>query len=35
VYDIFDTQDGRVFVAVVSDANWQTFCRDFLPPSLR
>ena len=32
VYDIFDTQDGRVFVAVVSDANWQTFCRDFLPP---
>ncbi len=32
VYDIFDTQDGRVFVAVVSDANWQAFCRDFLPP---
>ncbi len=33
VYDIFDTQDGgRVFVAVVSDANWQTFCQDFLPP---
>jgi crotonobetainyl-CoA:carnitine CoA-transferase CaiB-like acyl-CoA transferase len=32
VYDIFDTQDGRVFVAVVSDANWRTFCRDFLPP---
>ena len=30
VYDIFDTQDGRVFVAVVSDANWQTFCRDLL-----
>lgn len=33
VYDIFDTQDGRVFVAVVSDANWQAFCRDFLPAS--
>jgi crotonobetainyl-CoA:carnitine CoA-transferase CaiB-like acyl-CoA transferase len=32
VYDTFDTQDGRVFVAVVSDANWQVFCRDFLPP---
>jgi crotonobetainyl-CoA:carnitine CoA-transferase CaiB-like acyl-CoA transferase len=32
VYDVFDTQDGRVFVAVVSDANWQVFCRDFLPP---
>ncbi|MES2975528.1 MAG: CaiB/BaiF CoA-transferase family protein [Pseudomonadota bacterium] len=31
VYDIFDTQDGCVFVAVVSDQNWQTFCRDFLP----
>ncbi|RYX93308.1 MAG: CoA transferase [Comamonadaceae bacterium] len=31
VYDIFDTVDGRVFVAVVSDANWKTFCRDFLP----
>jgi crotonobetainyl-CoA:carnitine CoA-transferase CaiB-like acyl-CoA transferase len=31
VYDIFDTEDGRVFVAVVSDANWQTFCRNFLP----
>jgi crotonobetainyl-CoA:carnitine CoA-transferase CaiB-like acyl-CoA transferase len=32
VYDIFDTQDGgRIFVAVVSDANWQTFCQDFLP----
>lgn len=31
VYDIFDTADGRVFVAVVSDQNWQAFCRDFLP----
>jgi len=32
VYDIFDTADGRVFVAVVSDAQWQIFARDFLPP---
>jgi crotonobetainyl-CoA:carnitine CoA-transferase CaiB-like acyl-CoA transferase len=32
VYDIFDTADGRIFVAVVSDAQWQTFARDFLTP---
>jgi crotonobetainyl-CoA:carnitine CoA-transferase CaiB-like acyl-CoA transferase len=32
VYDIFDTADGRVFVAVVGDAQWQTFAREFLPP---
>jgi len=32
VYDIFDTADGgRVFVAVVGDAQWQTFAREFLP----
>lgn len=33
VYDIFATADGgRVFVAVVSDGQWQTFAREFLPP---
>ncbi|CAM3879943.1 CaiB/BaiF CoA transferase family protein [Bordetella tumulicola] len=32
VYDIFDTADGRVFVAVVSDAQWRTFAQKFLPP---
>ncbi len=32
VYDIFDTADGRVFVAVVSDAQWQNFARAFMPP---
>ena len=32
VYDIFDTADGRVFVAVVSDAQWQGFARAFMPP---
>jgi crotonobetainyl-CoA:carnitine CoA-transferase CaiB-like acyl-CoA transferase len=33
VYDIFETADGgRVFVAVVGDAQWQTFAREFLPP---
>ena len=30
VYDIFDTADGqRLFVAVVTEANWQAFCRAF------
>jgi crotonobetainyl-CoA:carnitine CoA-transferase CaiB-like acyl-CoA transferase len=34
VYDIFETADGgRVFVAVVGDAQWQTFAREFLPPA--
>ena len=32
VYDIFDTTDGRVFVAVVGDAQWKKFARDFMPP---
>ncbi|OZI52735.1 CaiB/BaiF CoA transferase family protein [Bordetella genomosp. 4] len=32
VYDIFDTADGRVFVAVVSDAQWRSFSQKFLPP---
>jgi len=31
VYDIFDTLDGRVFVAVVSDTQWRVFAREFLP----
>jgi crotonobetainyl-CoA:carnitine CoA-transferase CaiB-like acyl-CoA transferase len=30
VYDVFDTADGeQVFVGVVSDAQWQAFCRAF------
>lgn len=32
VYDIFDTADGRVFVAVVSDAQWRSFSTTFLSP---
>jgi crotonobetainyl-CoA:carnitine CoA-transferase CaiB-like acyl-CoA transferase len=32
VYDIFETADGRVFVAVVSDAQWRNFARAFMPP---
>jgi crotonobetainyl-CoA:carnitine CoA-transferase CaiB-like acyl-CoA transferase len=30
IYDVFDTRDGeRVFVAVVSDGQWRTFCEAF------
>ena len=30
IYDIFETaDDDRIFVGVVSDAQWQTFCREF------
>jgi crotonobetainyl-CoA:carnitine CoA-transferase CaiB-like acyl-CoA transferase len=29
VYDIFETKDGRLFVAVVTDTQWQVFCREF------
>lgn len=30
IYDVFETGDGeRVFVGVVSDSQWLTFCEDF------
>jgi crotonobetainyl-CoA:carnitine CoA-transferase CaiB-like acyl-CoA transferase len=30
VYDIFDTAGGgRLFIGVVTDTQWQMFCRDF------
>src|SRR5262245_59670634 len=30
VYDIFDTADGdRLFVGVVTDTQWEVFCREF------
>jgi crotonobetainyl-CoA:carnitine CoA-transferase CaiB-like acyl-CoA transferase len=33
VYDLFETRDGgRIFVAVVSDAQWRTFAAKFMPP---
>ena len=32
VYDVFETADGRVFVAVVGDAQWRNFAQKFLPP---
>ena len=30
VYDVFDTKDDeKIFIAVVSDSQWKTFCQDF------
>lgn len=29
VYDVFDTSDGQIFVGVVSDGQWKTFCDAF------
>lgn len=29
VYDLFDCEDGQVFIGVTSDAHWQRFCRSF------
>jgi crotonobetainyl-CoA:carnitine CoA-transferase CaiB-like acyl-CoA transferase len=30
IYDIFDTRDGgRLFVGVVTDTQWEVFCREF------
>jgi crotonobetainyl-CoA:carnitine CoA-transferase CaiB-like acyl-CoA transferase len=35
VYDIFETGDGdRLFVGVVTDTQWQIFCREFGVPEL-
>jgi len=35
VYDIFETQDGdRLFVGVVTDTQWEVFCREFDQPGL-
>jgi crotonobetainyl-CoA:carnitine CoA-transferase CaiB-like acyl-CoA transferase len=35
IYDVFDTLDGQqVFVGVVSDAQWQSFCTAFGCPEL-
>ena len=35
VYDIFDTADGRLFVGVVTDTQWEVFCREFGQEALR
>ena len=29
VYDIFETADGRLFVGIVTDTQWEVFCREF------
>jgi len=35
VYDIFETGDGdRLFVGVVTDTQWEIFCREFGAPEL-
>jgi crotonobetainyl-CoA:carnitine CoA-transferase CaiB-like acyl-CoA transferase len=35
IYDIFDTGDrGRLFVGVVTDTQWEVFCREFGEPQL-
>ena len=35
VYDIFDTKDNdRLFVGVVTDTQWEVFCREFDQPEL-
>jgi crotonobetainyl-CoA:carnitine CoA-transferase CaiB-like acyl-CoA transferase len=35
VYDIFDTRDGnRLFIGVVTDTQWEVFCREFKEPQL-
>jgi crotonobetainyl-CoA:carnitine CoA-transferase CaiB-like acyl-CoA transferase len=36
VYDIFETADGgRLFVGVVTDTQWEVFCREFDAQSLK
>jgi crotonobetainyl-CoA:carnitine CoA-transferase CaiB-like acyl-CoA transferase len=36
VYDIFETADGgRLFVGVVTDTQWEVFCREFDAPELK
>jgi len=35
VYDIFDTRGGeRLFIGVVTDTQWEVFCREFKEPGL-
>src|SRR5437762_7988608 len=34
VYDIFETKDGQLFVGVVTDTQWDIFCREFNEPQL-
>jgi crotonobetainyl-CoA:carnitine CoA-transferase CaiB-like acyl-CoA transferase len=34
IYDIFETADDRLFVGVVTDTQWEVFCREFQEPDL-
>src|SRR5204863_7391101 len=34
IYDIFATKDGQLFVGVVTDTQWEIFCREFNEPAL-
>ncbi len=35
IYDVFDTKDGeQIFIAVVSDTQWRSFCQAFGKPEL-
>jgi crotonobetainyl-CoA:carnitine CoA-transferase CaiB-like acyl-CoA transferase len=29
IYDIFDAADGRIFIGVVTEGHWQSFCNEF------
>jgi crotonobetainyl-CoA:carnitine CoA-transferase CaiB-like acyl-CoA transferase len=29
IYDIFDAADGRIFIGVVTEGHWQSFCKQF------
>jgi crotonobetainyl-CoA:carnitine CoA-transferase CaiB-like acyl-CoA transferase len=29
IYDIFDAADGRIFIGVVTEGHWQSFCQQF------
>jgi crotonobetainyl-CoA:carnitine CoA-transferase CaiB-like acyl-CoA transferase len=35
VYDIFETADDRLFIGIVTDTQWEVFCREFGEPDLR
>ena len=34
IYDIFETADDRLFIGVVTDTQWEVFCREFKEPEL-
>jgi crotonobetainyl-CoA:carnitine CoA-transferase CaiB-like acyl-CoA transferase len=34
IYNVFETADGPVFLAVTSDAHWRRFCEEFALPDL-